>query len=114
MHMGGITTAGRYADEVNLTYILFDNEQNKSTGGQNSYQNHLNYINLANNSGFSARKETVEKVEELLESTKDIKGLSFIHVKCGLDDETPRPPLDEVKRSEFFSLIYKNSIKETD
>ena len=102
MHMGGITTAGRYADEVNLTYILFDNEQNKSTGGQNSYQNHLNYINLANNSGFSARKETVEKVEELLESTKDIKGLNFIHVKCGLDDETPRPPLDEVKRSEFF------------
>lgn len=102
MHMGGITTAGRYADEVNLTYILFDNEQNKSTGGQNSYQNHLNYINLANNSGFSARKGTVEKVEELLERTKNIKGLNFIHVKCGLDDETPRPPLDEVKRSNFL------------
>ena len=47
MHMGGLTTAGRYVDKVNLTYILFDNEQNKSTGGQRTYQEHLNYINIA-------------------------------------------------------------------
>ena len=38
MHMGGLTSAGRYADEVDLTYILLDNEQNKSTGGQNTYK----------------------------------------------------------------------------
>jgi len=46
MHMGGLTTAGRYKNEIDLTYILFDNETNKSTGGQNTYQNHINYILL--------------------------------------------------------------------
>ena len=101
MHMGGITTAGRDATQVNLTYILFDNEQNKSTGGQNSYQKHLDYINLAINSGFNVEKNIVRKVEDLKSVVKDIKGLKFIHVKCGLDKEMPRPPLDEVKKSKF-------------
>ena len=101
MHMGGITTAGRDANQANLTYILFDNEQNKSTGGQNSYQKHLDYINLAANSGFNVEKNIVRKVEDLKSVVKDIKGLKFIHVKCGLDKEMPRPPLDEVKKSKF-------------
>ena len=101
MHMGGITTAGRDATQVNLTYILFDNEQNKSTGGQNSYQKHLDYINLAINSGFNVEKNIVRKVEDLKSVVKAIKGLKFIHVKCGLDKEMPRPPLDEVKKSKF-------------
>lgn len=101
MHMGGITTAGRDANQVNLTYILFDNEQNKSTGGQNSYQKHLDYINLAVNSGFNVENNIVREVEDLKSFVKHIKGLKFIHVKCGLDEETPRPPLDEVKKSKF-------------
>ena len=101
MHMGGLTTAGRYADEVNLTYVLFDNEQNKSTGGQNTYQKHLNYINLAKSSGFCVTDHVVNTVEEFESIIKDTNGLNFVCIKCGLDEETPRPPLNVVKVNEF-------------
>ncbi|WXT99935.1 MAG: hypothetical protein Ctma_0641 [Catillopecten margaritatus gill symbiont] len=97
MHMGGLTTAGRYADEVDLTYVLFDNEQNKSTGGQNTYQTHLDYINIAKNSGFNVTNDIVKTVDDFKSTMVNVKGLNFVCVKCGIDDETPRPPLDIVK-----------------
>lgn len=99
MHMGGLTTAGRYKD-VALTYILFDNEQNKSTGGQNSYQSHVDYKGIAKSSGFNVVSESLFTPEALCESLQE-EGLHFLHVKCGVDDETPRPPLDVVKVKEF-------------
>ena len=101
MHMGGLTTAGRYANEVNLTYVLFDNEQNKSTGGQNTYQRHVHYINLAKSAGFSGLNSAVNTIEGFETAIKNINGLSFVCVKCGLDKETPRPPLSAVKTNEF-------------
>jgi phosphonopyruvate decarboxylase len=98
MHMGGLTTAGRYKDEVDLTYILFDNESNKSTGGQNTYQNHLNYIGIALSSGLNVTEKTLTTLDEFSNSIKQLKkGLNFIHIKCGIDDETPRPPVDIVR-----------------
>ena len=101
MHMGGLTTAGRYANEVDLTYILFDNEQNKSTGGQNTYQAHLDFINIAKNSGFDAVCHVIKEIHDFESKVRDISGLKFICVKCGLDNETPRPPLNIVKTKEF-------------
>jgi phosphonopyruvate decarboxylase len=101
--MGGLTTAGRYSD-INLTYILFDNEQNKSTGGQNTYQTHIDYISIAKASGFDVVNEIVTDVNSfsnILDKQKNKRGLKFILVKCGLDEETPRPPLEVVKVSEF-------------
>ncbi len=100
MHMGGLTTAGRYKDEINLTYILFDNEANKSTGGQNTYQKHIDYINIAKNSGLEVFEEVITKLddfESVVEKFNNKKGLKFICVKCGFDEETPRPPLEKVK-----------------
>ena len=104
MHLGGLSTAGRYANDVNLIYILFDNEANKSTGGQNTYQNHIDYINIAKNSNcFIYEKEVLnlEEFDEAINLATALKSLSFIHVKCGFDDETPRPPLNIVKVKEF-------------
>jgi phosphonopyruvate decarboxylase len=101
MHMGGLTTAGRYADKVDLTYILFDNEQNKSTGGQNTYQAHLDYINIAKNSGFDVVSDIVRTVVDFELAVRNISGLRFVCIKCGLDDEMPRPPLEVVKIKKF-------------
>lgn len=101
MHMGGLCTAGRYKDEIDLTYVLFDNESNKSTGGQNTYQSHINYISITKACGFNVCEDIVYNVEELEQKIKNIKGLNFIHVKCGIDDETPRPPIEVVKMSKF-------------
>jgi sulfopyruvate decarboxylase TPP-binding subunit len=101
MHMGGLTTAGRDADKVDLTYILFDNEQNKSTGGQNTYQAHLDYINIAKSSGFDVAAHVVKTVDTFNSVVKNVEGLKFVCVKCGLDNETPRPPLEIVKVNKF-------------
>tara|TARA_B110000008_G_C16946576_1_gene554687 strand:- start:268 stop:1329 length:1062 start_codon:yes stop_codon:yes gene_type:complete len=101
MHMGGVTTAGRDADQVDLTYILFDNEQNKSTGGQNTYQAHLDYINIAKSSGFDVAADVVKTVDTFNSVVKDVEGLKFVCVKCGLDNESPRPPLEIVKVNKF-------------
>ena len=102
MHMGGLTTAGRY-NNIDLTYILFDNEQNKSTGGQNTYQNHIDYINIAKASNLNTINQTITSTDNFIHTLKEVdnKSINFIYVKCGLDDETPRPPLDIVKVKVF-------------
>jgi len=100
MHMGGLTTAGRYSKDIDLTYILFDNESNKSTGGQNTYQAHVNYLEIAKHSGFSVEENVITKLNEFevyLKKVKKNTGLKMIWVKCDVDPETPRPPLEHVK-----------------
>lgn len=101
MHMGGLTTVGRDANNVDLTYILFDNGQNKSTGGQNTYQNHLDYNDIVRGAGFGIESNVITSVESFKIAVKNINGLKFIHVKCGVDNETPRPPLNVVRVNEF-------------
>ena len=101
MHMGGLTTAGRYHDSINLTYILFDNEQNKSTGGQNTYQSHVDYNHIATYSNFDTSENDINSLEEFSKRVEESIGLNFFVVKCGLDEETPRPPLGVVKVKEF-------------
>jgi phosphonopyruvate decarboxylase len=95
MHMGGLSTAGRYAKEIDLTYLLFDNEQNKSTGGQNTYQSHIDYDLIAKGCNLNI----INDFEKIINNNE--KGLKFITIKCGVDDETPRPPLNVVKVNKF-------------
>ena len=102
MHMGGLTTASRYQN-INLTYVLFDNESNKSTGGQNTYQNHLDYIQIAMGSGLNTFNDTITTIDDFTQAINNSKGLTFMHIKCGMDEEIPRPPLDVVKVSEFVN-----------
>ncbi len=104
MHMGGLTTAGRYKDEIDLTYILFDNESNKSTGGQNTYQKHINYIQIAKNSALEVYDKTIINLEDfktILEQFEQKQGLKFIYVKCAFDEETPRPPLEVIRTNKI-------------
>jgi len=101
MHLGGLTTTGRYANDINLTYILFDNEQNKSTGGQNSYQGHLNYIAIAKSCGFRVLNKTIFDTNTFEKAITKLRGLNFIHVKCNIDKVTPRPPIAKIKRNEI-------------
>jgi len=99
MHMGGLTTVGRYAEKIDMTYILFDNQQNKSTGGQNTYQNHVDYINIARSSGFKAVDNIVVDLSDFSSIIKDVSGGKFICVRCNVDNETPRPPVNIISRN---------------
>ena len=105
MHLGGITTAGRYNNKkLDLTYILFDNESNKSTGGQKTYQGHINYIGIAESSGISSYNLEIDNLKDFTLAIKSFQktlGIKFIHVKCSYDSETPRPPLKEVVNYDF-------------
>jgi len=100
MHMGGLTTAGRYKD-IDLTYIVFDNEQNKSTGGQNTYQQHINYINIAKSSAFYTNNTVVKDMKTFSQELSKKNGMNFIYIKCAIDKETPRPPINSVKVNTF-------------
>ena len=92
MHLGGITTVGRYKN-ISLSYIIFDNKSNKSTGGQNSFQEHLDYLNIAKSSGINATFE-VDSVYDFNNYIKEIKNLnevSVARVLCSYDPMSPRP-----------------------
>ena len=108
MHMGGLTTAGRYRQKPGaLIYIVFDNESNKSTGGQNTYQQQLSYLGIAQQSGIASYSEIVydEKSFEKALSYAEKKSLPvLIHVKCSYDDVMPRPSAEYIKLSKKVML----------
>jgi len=107
MHMGGIATTGRYANEIiDLTYLLFDNESNKSTGGQRSYQGHVNYSEIVASCGgvVSSAIDSIDVfLPKLLELNK-VKGFKFMHIKSSYDAEIPRPSAEIIRSSQeaFF------------
>lgn len=82
-----------WVDLLQQEDILFDNEQNKSTGGQNTYQSHVDYVSIAKASGL----EILDNMDDL----SDTKCVKFLYIKCGTDDETPRPPIEVVKVNQF-------------
>ena len=61
-------------------------------------------INIAKASNIEVEENTITSLDKFSNIINDIKETSqvkFICVKCGLDDETPRPPLDVVKVNKF-------------
>jgi len=65
MHLGGLTTTGRYSQpHGTLIYIVFDNESDKSTGGQNTCQKHVNYLGIAQHAGLRIFPEIVRNREQ--------------------------------------------------
>jgi sulfopyruvate decarboxylase len=104
MHMGGVTTAGRYVKDISLTYILFDNESNKSTGGQSTYQEHVDYSKILESSGMVSDLDVITKLSDFKQHILNcIRGInpSSIIAKCSYDDETLRPPIKAIKKNNF-------------
>jgi phosphonopyruvate decarboxylase len=95
MHMGGLATAGRYKD-LDLSYIVFDNHSNKSTGGQATYQEHLDYMGVAKSCGFNIVDETITSIDRFQNKLNNLKKLNFLYAKCDYDEVTPRPPVEVV------------------
>ena len=108
MHLGGITTAGRYDRlEGRLTYIIFDNESNKSTGGQRTYQEHIDYLSLARASGFLTSGIVIDQMSDFKSELEiaDAANKYAIHVKCAFDDVVGRPTPEVIVDSKdiFFN-----------
>tara|TARA_B110000196_G_C21105360_1_gene644884 strand:- start:260 stop:1342 length:1083 start_codon:yes stop_codon:yes gene_type:complete len=105
MHLGGLTTAGRY-NNINLTYIVFDNKSNKSTGGQNSYQKHVDYLNLARACGVNSTFDinSVSEFEVCIEKIKELNEVSVTRVSCSYDPMSPRPDKEVIQGSKKIFL----------
>jgi len=103
MHLGGITTAGRYHNERGrLTYIVFDNESHKSTGGQPAGLQHTDFVGMARAAGWDTWPGIVTSETEFAAAldAADRRGVPyFIHVKCAYDDTVRRPSADDVVNS---------------
>ncbi len=102
MHLGGMTTAGRKQGfDGRLLYLLFDNFSNKSTGGQQTFQQHLDYQGLALASGFEVFTQTVDCLplfQHALQWAKN-KPKSFVHIVCAYDELMPRPTAQTIINS---------------
>jgi len=109
MHLGGLTTTGRYLQQRNvLIYIVFDNESNKSTGGQNTAQKYINYLGIAQNAGLTIFPEIVqteEAFEKALSFAEKQSSPIMMQVKCAYDDVMSRPSAEVVKSSKGIMLI---------
>jgi len=107
MHMGALTTAGRYKSK--LIYLLFDNESNKSTGGQNTYQLHVDYLTIAKASGWKVVDKTITRVKDFVEVVKPaanyLQQNLLLHIKASYDNEMPRPAASEIINSKGVFLI---------
>ena len=79
---------------------------NKSTGCQNSYQQHLDYNSLAKASGWFTKFGTIKDLKTFSEITKNIlnseRGLYFLHVKCNIDKDYSRPSAKDTFESKNF------------
>ncbi|MFT5484288.1 MAG: sulfopyruvate decarboxylase TPP-binding subunit [Halieaceae bacterium] len=109
MHLGGMITSQLCQNpSASLLYILFDNESNKSTGGQYSYNQNIDYPALARSCGFSTPPPTITTLDGLsreIEKFGDTSTPQFLHVKCGYDDTTARPSANAIADSKnIFSL----------
>ncbi|MEH6589918.1 MAG: thiamine pyrophosphate-binding protein [Halioglobus sp.] len=109
MHLGGMITSQICQNPSGkLLYILFDNESNKSTGGQYSYNQNIDYPALAQSCGFPSTPKTISTLDGFfgeIEKFEDASNPQFLHVKCGYDDTTPRPPANAIIDSKnIFSL----------
>ncbi|MDA9082147.1 thiamine pyrophosphate-dependent enzyme [Gammaproteobacteria bacterium] len=109
MHMGGLTTAGRYKDmQGQLTYLLFDNFSNKSTGGQRSYQEHIDYAGIARSSGFEITEESCKTIKSFHKNLEQSSSrLKFIRILCSYDEMTPRPPANSILKSKLNFKLKK-------
>lgn len=109
MHMGGMSTAGRYHKEAKLLYIVFDNESNKSTGGQDTYQKHIDYLEIAKANNWRVYEKIIVNIEEfeneLKSLLKSFSGLNFFHVKCSFDGMCERPKAEKIIYSKY--IFYK-------
>lgn len=85
MHMGAMAVVGSMAPE-NFVHIVINNEAHETVGGMPTAVKKIEFTELARACGYK-RVESVRDfsaLENVLESVKDDRELTFIEVKCGL------------------------------
>lgn len=104
MHMGGLVTAGRYSTLAgHLAYLVFDNESNKSTGGQQTRQQHISYQGIGTACGWQVFPQTVRSEAEFTQALEFLEQSVtpfLIHIKCAYDEEMPRPKPEAITESQ--------------
>lgn len=103
MHLGGLATSTKLLKNIDVPfcYIVFNNRVNKSTGNQYNDLSEFNFDSIASSLGL--KPVIVTNPNGLLYNINVAlinKEKLFICINdVGLDEVTPRPPLDEVTSS---------------
>jgi len=90
MHLGGLITC---ENDVPLTYIIFDNKVNKSTGGQQT--KHCDIIKITTSMGYNTfYTNDLTQFENILNNIDQNYSncTNIILVECSLDKSFSRPP----------------------
>ena len=106
MHLGGLSTIGRYKPS-NLTHIIFNNASHDSVGGQPTGADKIDFPSLAKSLGFinTAKAENIGDIASFFD--KKISGenaLSFfeIRVKKGSRPDLKRPSISPIENKLLF------------
>ena len=101
MHMGSLTTIGRYKPE-RFIHIVLNNGVNESVGGQKTPGYDVSLSKIAAACGYKTIGQHVEKKEDLVNALKDFTNSKMpcfidVHVRQGIRKDMPKLDIDHHK-----------------
>ena len=101
MHMGSLTTIGRYKPE-RFIHIVLNNGVNESVGGQKTPGYDVSLSKIAAACGYKTIGHHVEKKEDLVNALKDFTNSKMpcfidVHVRQGIRKDMPKLDIDHHK-----------------
>ncbi len=106
MRMGQVIVNGRHS-KLSLLHILLDNNAHDSTGGQQSLSDGVNFVDIAKCCGYpsSYYVDTLEDLENIINSWYDNPHLTFLHVRIqkGSKENLGRPTVTPKQVRKRFS-----------
>lgn len=105
MHMGAMAVIGA-SRPGNLIHVLINNGAHESVGGMPTVANQIDFVAIAKACGYpnAVSVDTLDVLDEELESSSKREGLSFIEVKCsiGARDDLGRPTTTAAENKKRF------------
>ena len=85
MHMGAMAVIGANHPH-NLVHIILNNQAHETVGGMPTVSGTVDWPKVAKACGYevTATVDTYEELEELLQTAKESKRLTFLEVRCAI------------------------------
>lgn len=110
MHMGAMAVIGANKPD-NLIHVVINNGAHETVGGMPTVAGVVNFVQIALACGYpkAVSVDTFEDLDEVLESAKDGRELTFIEVKCsiGARDNLGRPTTTALENKINFMKYLK-------
>lgn len=116
MHMGSMAVIGKIKPN-NLIHIVINNFSHETVGGMPTVSDGINLVEIAKACGYkyTVSVDNYEDLEKELNVAKNLKGLSFIEIKCllGSRKDLGRPTLLPTENKKLFMQMLKKANNNT-